>query len=407
MKRLLFKILSVSRIGYICVYFLTIFNIILFIVNNFRRIRYSDILVYYTDGGFGHTITGPDVCRRLWPNKKTLMLFMDKSGTHNPAIALLWQDPVKIHNFPAHIPWLGVFGAMTNEQLNNMGRVIKRLLHWVTPCSLIIDAYDLLKMLSPLGDSHRFNIAYLDLCNENPALPLRLPARQSEAIRNAMGLSPEQKLCSIYLRTSTKGSEESHNRNGSDIDDYTPTINWLIQQGYKILICGDRDLSPSHRARHGAMVLDRFNYPKNHNAFSVFAATEVDLFISEAGGGFWLSTLAGIPTLLVNHFPLGTALPGATVLYKRLIMQSGEELPPLECLRNFTAIDIVGPFGLHPITNTSLELLTATQDFVNFTLSGKPPPPLPDEVLEILRLTMETSMLSHSPGVRLSPAWYK
>jgi hypothetical protein len=50
------------------------------------------VLVIYPEGGFGHTIHGPDLARRLFPDKRVTVLFQRQSATHNPLVSQIRQD---------------------------------------------------------------------------------------------------------------------------------------------------------------------------------------------------------------------------------------------------------------------------------------------------------------------------
>ena len=384
-----------------------VLSIIGHVVCRLTRYRTYNNLILYYEGGFGHTITGPDIVRRLFQDQRSAVFFIDKANIYNRYIASIWPESLCVEIFSGTLPIIGTAVMLDTSWRQKISYILRRVLPIFLPNVIIIDMFELFALLCKTPGSDELNVAYLDLWQKIATPPIGLPADLRSSVLKAIGAVDGEKICGIYLSHAIKGSEDSLNRSGSTIKEYLPVLRWLTLNGYRVLICGDLVLNEQEIKEFGSLVIDRNSCPIDHKIYAVFAATEVDIFIAESGGGFWLSSLAHIPTLLVNHFPLGTALPGSTILYKHLQATDGTMIAPLVALEHFNVANFVRGQGISPINNTSEELLSAVQDFVKRTEAGLPPPFLPPEVEEICRLTQKTSMLAHSPGAGLSPVWYK
>ena len=55
-------------------------------------LRRDDVIVVMPEGGFGHTITGPDVSRRLFAGRRCVFIALSEYGRHNWKVATIWPD---------------------------------------------------------------------------------------------------------------------------------------------------------------------------------------------------------------------------------------------------------------------------------------------------------------------------
>src|SRR5512135_2520932 len=71
---------------------------------NLPRILRSDVLLVYPQGGFGHTIHGPDLVRRLFLGKRIVVLHIFLRTVHNPLVSRIWPD-VHLVFMPVEFAW--------------------------------------------------------------------------------------------------------------------------------------------------------------------------------------------------------------------------------------------------------------------------------------------------------------
>lgn len=381
------------------------------IIRNYNLLVSCDNIVIYVNGGFGHTILGPDKCRRLWKDKKSILFYVDRPEVYNKIIEKVWPENIIVKFIDTPLSNLqNIFHdlAWPNfEQQKKLAEYFKKIVGKIFPNKNVITNFDLYKIISSIPNSTHDNAAYLALWSRTPMPPLRLDASLREEVMLSLSANASDRFCSLFLRDNPKGGEGERNRNGAPIEDYISTIDWLIARGYRVLICGDRQLDPALAARYAGALGDAQTWGIDPNVYAIFAATEVQLFIAESGGGFWLSSLAEIPTLLINHFPMGVALPGATVFYKRLVRENGNLVDPVSALRDFNAADEIAHLGVKPINNTPAELREATQEFVLRVEAGHAVPPLPKEIQEVCDILSPAMMLANSKGAGISSVWLR
>lgn len=373
-----------------------------------ESIRRADAILLFDEGGFGHTIQGPDFFRRLHVGKRCLVLFLEWPLRHNTAVPLLWHDTdvryIRLPLFP---------GTATGEDVlkagNHAATVIPRLTQVVA--SLVRERYgkdpviyrelqrEALKSCAiPEGKglTRRWETTYYQaietIRTPRPRLPAALCALLGDAIAPLADLARPR--CTVYLRQ--KGGDISGiNRSGSSLADYLPAIRLLKERGYTILLMGDLEISQVMDPRefvslpllHALIMqgplgvrilqtvqsLDPGNYgtiPAGSLSHSMlvkglldlFAMSEVDIFVGECGGGSMYAPYQGIPTLMLNTFPWGIAIPNCVHMYKTMREADGSLTPLSDLLTRYQWTFDIPSERLEE--NSAEEILAATRVFL-------------------------------------------
>lgn len=381
------------------------------------RLRVADVIVLYEEGGFGHTVIGPDGMRRLFKGKKSLMIFFYQPDRHNPHVANIWPD-IDVLMLPL---WQG-FGDRFTRALFVWRRRAARLaaqmllylLKRIWPDKILLSFEDYCarlpekELILSSNNPHRSNEStrYLALRQAISAPALRLPQQERERIRKRINEyigptnSASGRMACLYLRN--KGdpvhAPDSFSRTGSDIEDYLLTIESLTANGFYVALTGDREMPRSMRERYRGVLIDAVSVDVEPQLFQLYAATEADIFIGEAGGGSWISPINNIPSLIVNAFPYLHAQPGATLLYKMLRTTSGDLVPYSRLFGELLFDSVCADYSL--LNNTPTQIRDAAIEFLDFTGKGIKPAISPD-------------ILRHFPcdawirfmDARISPAW--
>jgi putative glycosyltransferase (TIGR04372 family) len=346
---------------------------------NLSRFRAAGIIVYLVEGGFGHTVTGPEAVRRFHAGKRPLLLFVSDRQYHNPLIATLYKDVdllflrcvwrVRLFGREFH---LGGAGLKVRQIL---GALVVRTLRACTsvPIVTLHSVYDDLEKLRPVMPvartipSIRWMPAWWQLVRGKD-LPIHLPATHQDSIRsriNAFTNRKVERLCCLYLR-----QKDISGRIGSPFEAYIPSIRLLIEKGYVVMITGDREPEPRYAEEFGRSMVCASYLKADPWVFDLFAATEAQIWVGDTGGGSWLSIINRIPMLVVNGFPYAFGVPGATMHYKFIIdNKSGERVHYSRLFR-----DHENDFELKGMTlkeNTADEILAAVKTFIG-ELEGSP-----------------------------------
>lgn len=371
----------------------------------------ADEIILCREGGFGHQLIGPDMLRRRHAGRRCLFLLIEWTQRHNPFVPLL-QDGVRVIHIPA-IPhahaehwlefavagpaWSSKLARYIQERLDtHFGKMAidyEGFLHYIASSRAILHY--------SMRDGSRTpntQIAYLDLCRRAEAPRRRLP----ESLRShllhylrtlwAIEGADAPRIATTYLRQKG-GAEDSIARSGATPQAYLPTFAFLAQAGYKVFVIGDVlfahdtavcvataaeriveaggfetlwalmaqadplnfTVSWSHHAGNRAYVV--------HKLLDLFLMTECAIFIGEAGGALQLAPFDGIPSIAVNAFPYGMALPNTAHLYKIVHNQAGELLPYQLLLSRYLWSYTFPGFILRP--NTDYEILDAVATAIN------------------------------------------
>lgn len=359
------------------------------------------VLVYY-DGGFGHSIIGPDALRRLHPRQRVAVIWFLERRRHNPYFATLWSD-VQVIVLPIiGGGWLGRrVGWSAVAQKRWLAGVYLRLLHRWLPNTELRTMDEFWSTLPPAGPKLPLfgkERDYFVLCQSVPAPPARLPASvRDRVLTRIRAKCGDRRLCCVYLRHRVTGYVETDRRSGVPFEALEPAIELLFARGWAVLITGDRPVPGRVLSVEDAPLCDASVLGVPRSIFQLFAQSEADFFVGESGGGMFLPTINGIPTLLINAFPLGWGMPNATVLWKVPLDSDLRPLPGRLALAQLaTEYD---PEGVQIRENTPQELREAVADALDWLDAGRP------SARTDLFDDLPAGALLRTISVRPSPAW--
>lgn len=387
-----------------------------------QDIRDADKIIIYEEGGFGHQFVGPDVIRRFFNGEKCLCLFLEWPQRHNPYASLMWQGVRVIHIPlvpPAMLPTLAQPLALRMGDLvpwaSRLCRLIQsRLesrfgkygianfgLHHYIACSRSVQHY---RNGDPSKPSN-WLLPYFQLIEQTRHPVRRLPepirAVIYDHLRTDWGVdaAAAARMCTLYLRQKGGGAD-STSRSGSAAAEYLPMLSLLRDRDYPVFVVGDIpitapgvtyvDAVAKRLAERGGsdMLLpllrqaDELQYATNWAYISgnqpfflkklleLFFYTERAIFIGEAGGGSMLAPFDGVPSLAINAFPYGWALPNMSHLYKVARDADGRIIPFQTVFTKMLWDHEVGGMTLH--TNTAPEILEAAELFLDHLSSTSP-----------------------------------
>jgi hypothetical protein len=359
------------------------------LISNFRKIAGAEILIFYWEGGFGHTLIGPDMVRRMFPDQRIVVLFAYWSPVrHNKFTAELWSDlsfiflPVVFQN-PITKKGLLFFNTWPKLLFISLRRLAK--IAWPKKNIIIIpqtqpgQGFEQIDLLPPLPTDNPgraegyWEPKYHVLFMQKKMPPLRLPSFRREEIvsklKQASGEAAEthRLKCCLYLRDKGelgKGIDPSSNytRSGSELTEYLGSVRFLIEHGYQVLLTGDRSIPDDVYERfHGAFV-DSHRIDVDQRLYTIYAQTECDVAICENGGGIWFPVLNGIPTLAMNMYPFNMSKPGVIHYFKALENDSGVLVKSQSLFEDFAFCHIIPGYRLKNIS--APEITVAVSDFV-------------------------------------------
>ncbi|MFC1593803.1 TIGR04372 family glycosyltransferase [Candidatus Omnitrophota bacterium] len=398
------------------------------IIRSFSTLRQLEIIVFMPEGGFGHTITGPDLARRFFKGKRCAFIAFSEFNRHNRKVASIWPDifflflplsvGVKVGSRPIILPLLKWYKK-------NASLIVLKVLRFINTSFELHDNEELYKRTSfsedfaykkrlpkNLIDKDWCNscvrvVGYLNLTNTVSVSEVHLPEKWRKKIKRRIQKIDDAdkkqfKLCGMYLRQKGRDSKDisSLSRCGSRLEEYVPAIQFLNSAGYLVLLMGDEAISEELRINLKDKLIDYSVLGVDRESFELFVSLETDIFISEAGGGAWLSGFNGIPRLFMNAFPLGYGQQNSWVFYKTVTDKDGKMVDAEQALVEHEFRYDFKDYLVH--SNNAEELRSAVASF----LEDIKKPQEYDPGAGIVSKLSEYSWIKQSHA-KISPAWLK
>jgi putative glycosyltransferase (TIGR04372 family) len=362
------------------------------LVKHARKILKADLVVVHGEGGFGYTITTPDMLRRDRPGQRIVILFAYVPGTHNILIGKIWPDidvlfvPCAFrrpfvrqsHPYDEHAGTVALFPSWDRYRYILFG-LLYAVLRMALPKSRVINDEDFYTALpdeplpaarTPFDRWHQF---YFRLLREVPAKPLCLPESDRRLVADALARAAggKRKLCCLYLRLrASRELPDAFLRSGGDVATYIRAVKRLNERGFQVLLVGDRHLPPGMAEDFKGMFVDAASLKISKSLFYLYAATESQIAIGECGGGFWVGPINGIPSMLVNNYPFHIGWQGMALYFKALERSDGTLVPAEELFAQFGE-DVVHS-DPKVVDNCAAELEAAITHFADSVEAGRP-----------------------------------
>lgn len=388
----------------------------------YRSLQEAEVVIVMSDAGFGHTITGADVARRLFRGHRCVFICLSRFGRHNWRVAELWPDihviflPFTVGIRMGHQRVGFVCPKWFRRVLAAFALGVARLISGFRVEGLTLpQLYERLSVseqvdtrLERFPGSFQWGAFYFRLQREIDAPSVRLPSVIGQRIRRRLDevvrppLQVGRWLCCLYLRQ--KGVEEgdmtSRRRCGSPFSDYLPALRLLTHANYQVLVTGDVALGTLLPEDLCGLVVDAGSLGVDKELFDLYAATEADLFIGEPGGGVWLPGINGVPRLLVNAFPYFFGLPKAWMHYKVVRDATGCLVPYRRLFEQYACDYELKGMTVH--NNTAAELREAVACFLEDLAH-----PTHEHLSQGIVSTLPNDLWVAQADARLSRAWLK
>ena len=319
-----------------------------------HALREAEYIVVMPDGGFGHTITGPDVMRRLFHGRRLVFLIFERIH-HNPHVALLWSD-VLVLVLPFR--WRARILGRIHEWLSTTAarkRFAAWLIWWLkrSTSATVLSLSELYRHTEerfPVGLSgygfdngrqddrvklilERLNTRFIcgwhkgwtQLIRDVRVPELHLPHDvrvmirakiERFAVRSKTG--KKDKLCNLYLRRKGEGISDKTSacRVGAPFEAYLPALRMLWDAGYLVLLTGDKVPEERYTKELDYQVVCAPWAGVDPGLFALFAGTDAHLWIGNMGGGNVPPIPNQVPMLVVDGFPYGVGVSNAWMHYK-------------------------------------------------------------------------------------------
>ena len=380
---------------------------------------------------YGNDLISQYATRRLFPGRKVIYVMIYEPGsTHNTKIGLIWPSPdfeiILLRKAVVSFSTLGRFLSFPEI------KIYTPALRWVTDAFFSILAPGVNRMTR--GDVRGALPVPPSLANiipENyrdvlwggvyshvlwafmlksgkqlakPALPQKERDEIYTRLRAVCGDS-EPRLCMMWNRHVTD-MEDNEERFASPLENFGPAMRLLVERGYVILLIADEPPGDDLMESFDNRVVDAGWLGVDHDLFRLFAPTEADICIGDAGAGMLLPMIIGTPSLVLNFHSIGIMPTGTWVYPKRVVDSSGTPVPYQRVITK-EPYGYCDPEGKEredwiPLTNDSDEILEAVQCFLEDLSGDEAKTPGEDFNGSIPRLSM-----FYQYGSRISPAFIR
>ncbi len=357
---------------------------ILAVFLNWKKLCQADLILIHSEGGFGYTITTPDLLRRHRKGEKIVIIFPYIPGTFNKDIKKIWHDvdlifiqvafrrpcSKQFHPYDPNSRTVALFPSSFKWRYL-LFRSLGKGLRLVMPSKKVMSEMEyfgsLPKEKLPAGrpTSDTWVPTYFTLLRDISVGHVGLPEKDRSSIDRALSQAAggRQKRCCLYLRLrSTLDYPEAYLRSGGEISSYLRAVKALNRKGYQVLLVGDRQLPADLAKQFEGMFVDAKSLNLPESLFYLFTATESDICIGECGGGFWLGPINGIPSMLINAYPFHIGWNNMVIYYKVLMGEDGYIVPAEKLFQKYGE-DVVHSSD-NVLENTPEELEAAISDFI-------------------------------------------
>ncbi len=430
-----------------------------------HMLRFAEVVVVLnTPRAFGTLFITIDMTRRLYQKKRIAFISLIEKYGHNELLNSAFSDieiiqpcrciwtgtllgrPIKLPPTEWHDPmafalttwWLRLFGqpeaicicpfdvwhkAPLPETVYKIFPKVKEK-PLVRPGPFKVYSADLTAVRQ--GEPHIGNELHLygawnTLRNSQIAPPMCLPNDQVTMIKTRLSKAAGHDVKRCGLHTRFGGKSDKVNRDASPLEFYIPAIRHLVSRGYQVLIQGDRSFHPRFLESFEGMVVDADSLQLSDNVFRLFCGTETDAFVGDWPVAAQLANVNGIPTLVVNAWPVGWGINESWVYYRGIVDKEGNPWPWDRVLRHgplLSCNSVVHPYPelYGHDDELAAELRTVRQrhldddeimDAVKCFLDDVEYEQKDDQFSNIAELLPIWTPFSMAENCRLSPAWVR
>jgi putative glycosyltransferase (TIGR04372 family) len=380
---------------------------------------------------FGVSLVGMDIARRLFAGRRIVYFFSwEPTGTPNRMIGKIWPDITVIPLRRASVLFT-VLGQNVRLPLPQIAVPVlepltRLFLKLVTAKATIknysevfagIPVSEELKDVIPADYSNyegwgcHAQALWGGMLNSHPVAKLRLSGPEQELIRSRLAEARggrQARLCAMYQRLDPTG--KGKDRDGAKMAAYLPAIRMLVDEGYQVMLAGDRTLENEAFESFAGMVVDAERLGVDLEFFRLFAQTGADICVGDAGAGMILPTIVSMPMLVLNAYPIahiGGLGVGSWIYPKRHTDKATGEPIPIEMIFRDDPFGYLEPpenkpFLSQPHPNTKDEITEAVRCF----LAELANPAEDDPGRELVDLLPRQSLFRLS-GAKLSPAFVR
>jgi len=274
------------------------------------------------EGGFGHTITAPELLNYYFKND-WILIFAFSRRRHNKLIEKIYENKLFFFN----VELINVSNEKINKLLFSYIYVILKYF-FKKKVYLYVDK---IKTLTINNVDLNFKIKYTDVerriyypvsnkINNQLSLPYYLRSKFETVLNKNQG--PFKSKILFILRYKDFKQGKIWLRDSQSLEFYKDIILNLASNNFQIIFQGDLIKYPDWVRNLGksAIFLEKSGLSKDE--YGIFAGMISDVAIGPHSGAMYYTVAQKKKILLLDHFFLGDALPNSIVSYPRIFFDS-------------------------------------------------------------------------------------
>jgi hypothetical protein len=352
------------------------------------------------EGGFGHTITSPELLNYYF-NNDWILIFAFSKRRHNKLIEKMYNGKLFFFN----VELIKVFSVKINKILFNYIYIILKYLFKkkvfffreymkirlsnAIKSNYVINSYDIVR-------GRYYNIAN-KTNNQTFSVPHYLGSKFNNVLEKNYGDFKSKIL--FILRYKDFKESKIRLRDSRSLEFYKDIILKLVSSNFQIIFQGDLIEYPDWIKNLGKSVIFKNKTGLSKDEYGIFAGMYSDIAIGPHSGGLMYSVSQKKKILILEHLFLGDALPNSIVSYPNVFFKSRLEFKDLMLDNSFSNInEYIKRYPLHKkLTKKEIEMISL--DFIK-NLDNK------DYGIRPEQFGIKTGILIDC-NAKFSPIWLK
>lgn len=288
----------------------------------FKFLREKRVIYLQHEGGFGHTITSPEILNYYY-KENWIIIFAFSKRRHNRLIEEIYNNKL----FFLNIEIIPVFSERINKFLFNIIYLIFKYLFRkeIFFCLEKMKTFPVntINLNFQNHNSHVIRSRYYWISNKinnNFSIPDNLKFKFKDLLEKNYGNFKSRILFS--LRYKDIKESKIRLRDSQQIDFYRDTILNLVSDNFQIIFQGDLTEYPEWVKNLGKSVIFINKSGLSKDEYGIFAGTCSDVAIGPHTGAMLYAVAQKKKNLVLEHLFLGDALPNSIVSYPKIFFNS-------------------------------------------------------------------------------------
>ena len=284
----------------------------------------NKVIFLQPEGGFGHTITTPEVLKRIYKKLDWCVIFGYDIKRHNFLTKKLYTE---------HFYWLEL--SIPLKKISLIDEKYKNLIFKILAYYLYLKKIKFLYYVDFISKYNNFHLKKINpkfnkegmLMHEYNAYKIftenKIVTKDlfSKNIHNFYINKNIKKKCGIGFKAKNFHHNFSNERSLDDLNNYKKSFLWLVQQGWEIYLYGDKIKEiPKWFSEIESNIFYQKKSGLTHDEFNLKCGLICDCFIGPSSGvSSWKHIFHSKPQLIIDSYPIGWGYFNSVISFKFIL----------------------------------------------------------------------------------------